>query len=97
MKIVNLAPQFNLVNNGFCYLCIADDGTFWIRSTAGNWAQIKLSTPMDDVDIIDADFQLFLKSGIIVTENDIKIENSSQVIVDPIKIETNIVVDTPIT
>lgn len=84
MKIVSIDPIFDFVNNGFTYLCTADDGTFWLRSTAGNWVQIKSSTPMD-TDSVDADFQAFQESGKKVTEEDVKADNASQVIKDPEK------------
>lgn len=84
MKIINSTPIFNLINNGFAYLCQIDDGTYWIRSTMGKWTQIKISTPMD-TDTVEKDFDAFLKAGVTYTENDIKVDNSSQTIVDPIK------------
>lgn len=83
MKIINSTSVLNLVNNGFVYLCQVDDGTYWLRSTAGKWVQIKSSTPVD-VDTLDIDFQAFIKANILVTENDVKIDNSSQIVVDPV-------------
>lgn len=84
MNIISSGEIFNFINDGFMYLCRADDGSLWLRSTAGKWAQIKGSTPMQLEDL-QADFQAFLKSGAIVTENDVKVDNSSQTVVDPAK------------
>ena len=86
MKIVNMEPLFNPANNGFMYICHVDDGTFWLRSVSGNWVQLKTSAPMD-TETVSADFDAFQKSGLIVTENDVKVDNSSQIIVDPVKLE----------
>lgn len=86
MKIVNSNSILNLVNNSFVYLCGDDEGNYWLRSSAGNWVKIESSIPVD-TETLDADFQKFIKSGEVVTENDVKVDNSSQVIVDPIKEE----------
>lgn len=82
MNLLNSSPIFDLANNGFAYLCEAEDGTYWIRSVAGRWAQIKLSTPMG-TDVLADDFLSFQKSGVAVTEEDIKADNAGQTIVDP--------------
>lgn len=84
MKITNVTPLFNPVNNGFMYLCQADDGSVWVRSVAGNWAQIKTSVPMD-TDTVAADFDAFQKKGLSISENDVKVDNAAQVVIDPVK------------
>lgn len=84
MKLINANPIFNLTNHGFVYVCKADDDTFWVRSTAGKWVQIKTSNPMD-FDSIAHDFDLYIESLAIATENDVKVDNSGQDVVDPIK------------
>lgn len=84
MKIINHNPIFDLVNHGFVYLCQADDGTYWVRSVGGKWAQVKTSLPVDTATIA-ADFDAFQLLGQPVTENDVKIDNSGQTVVDPIK------------
>lgn len=83
MRILNSNRIFNFVNNGFVYLCEVDDGSFWVRSTSGRWVQVKTSKPMS-TEVIDADFQTFLKAGLTVTENDVKVDNASQIVVDPV-------------
>ncbi len=64
-----------------------DDGTLWVRSTAGNWVQVTQSVPME-TDVLDNDFQAFIDSGKKVSENDVKVDNASQIIVDPIVIDS---------
>ena len=86
MKLINVVPWFDFVNHGFIYVCIADDGSRWIRSTAGQWAQTKTSAPTDFYSV-SADFDAFIESGIPVSENDIKIDNSAQIVLDPQKQE----------
>lgn len=97
MKILNFSYIFNLVNHGFVYLCQMDDMSFWVRSASGNWVQIKTSVPMNMTDI-EADFQAFLLLNKSITENDVKVDNSSQIILDPTKVipiaETTPIVET---
>lgn len=94
MKLISSGEQFNYSNNGFMYLCRMDDGSLWLRSVAGKWAQIKTSNPMS-FEEIQADFQAFLKSGNVVTENDIKVDNASQLVVDPVPVDIkDITIDT---
>jgi len=84
MKIINSNSIFDFVNHGFVYLCQVDDGSYWVRSVAGKWVEVKTSIPVGTEDL-DKDLQKFLLAGIPATENDVKIDNSSQVIIDPIK------------
>lgn len=90
MKIINLNPIFDLTNHGFVYLCLMEDDSYWIRSVSGKWTQVKTSSPMD-LSVIQNDLDLFIKSGVLVTENDVKVDNASQIIVDPAAIAISIV------
>ena len=85
MTLVNSVPVFNSVNHGFMYLCQDDTGKYWLRSVAGKWVQIETSAPLDTNSVVK-DFDNFLLSGVQVTENDVKVENASQTVVDPIEI-----------
>lgn len=77
MKIIDATPHFNPVNNGWVYVCGADDGTLWVRSVAGKWAQI--DSPVDVQSIID-DF----RKAIPVTLDEVKADNTDQVIDAPV-------------
>lgn len=79
--ILNSQPIFNPVNNAFIYLCPDEDGKYWIRSTAGNWVKIE-SDPLT-FDIILEDFKNFQQSEKSVSENDVKVDNASQLIIEP--------------
>lgn len=84
MKIINSVPHFNLINHGWNYVCQMDDGSFWLRATSGKWVKIELSSPMDTLSVA-ADFDKYFLSGNIYTENDLKVDDASQIIVDPVK------------
>ncbi len=86
MRLISSGEIFNPNNNSFIYLCRDDEGSLWLRSSAGNWAKIETSSPMG-FDDVSADFDAFMQLGKIITENDIKVDNASQIVIDPSPIE----------
>lgn len=76
---------FNPSNLSFVYVRQNEDSSFSTRSSGGKWADLKVSLP--HLDTIEADYQAWKKSGQIVTENDVKVDNASQIVVDPKKEE----------
>ena len=92
-----MSQNFSLVNHGFVYLCLIDDGTYWIRSVSGKWAQIS-TKPLDTLSL-QADLDAFLVQGVLATENDVKVDDASQIIVEPKKVDPStkdISPDTPL-
>ena len=79
-----MSQNFSLVNHGFVYLCLIDDGTYWIRSVSGRWTQIT-ANPLDTFSL-QADLDAFILQGIPASENDVKVDDASQIIVEPIKV-----------
>lgn len=78
-KLVHFAyaPVFNPINNGWIYLCTSQDGILWARSVAGKWAPIDYPV---DFDTISADFDEFAKANIPATPEEMKIDNTDQII-----------------
>jgi len=83
-KLLNAVPYPDFNNLGFVYLGQADDGTFWVRSVAGKWAQLS-SRPLD-ADSVIQDFVQFLKNNQPANEADIIADSDAGVIVPPIKL-----------
>lgn len=82
MKIINSEPILNFINHGFIYLCVADDGSYWIRSVAGKWAKLT-AKPMDFASL-EEDFNNFVKNK-TATEVEVKADNTDQIVIEPIK------------
>ena len=85
MKITSETPIFNFINNGFMYLCSMEDGSYWVRSVSGKWVEIKTSQPFA-IEILQKDFDTFVAQGAPTTENDVKVDNASQIVVDPVPV-----------
>lgn len=73
------------MNLGWMYNGQGSDGQLWHRSTAGNYVPIDRPMSLED---LNADFIEWQKKNLIVTKNDIKVDNASQIVVDPTPIET---------
>lgn len=82
MKFINGDPsKFNPINNGFIFVGQDENGDYWASdSTYTDFVKISF-TPMT-LDDINARFQKFQESGKIVTENDIKVANASQIVIN---------------
>ncbi len=77
--ITNSEAIFDPFNNGFIYLCSAEDGTYWIRSVAGSWAQ--LSAKPLSFETLLADFAKSTPK----TEAEVIAENKGGTVVAPTK------------
>lgn len=86
MKLINHVPNFNNVNLGYDYTAGVDDGSTLTRSSAGTWAlKTKGVTPLSLEDL-QADLDKFLlANGRLATENDVKVDNASQTVIEPLK------------
>lgn len=76
MKIVNIVPSFDPLNNGWIYIGNAEDGTLWVRSVAGKWAQIK--SPVD-VSLLSNEFEKSSEA----TLQEVKSDNTDQSVKEP--------------
>lgn len=83
-KLQNAVPYPDFNNLGFVYLGQADDGTFWVRSVAGKWAQLS-AKPMD-ADSVIQDFNDFFKNNQPATEAEIIADSDAGIVVDPIEL-----------
>lgn len=82
-SITNSEAIFNLINNGFYYLCPTNTpGIYWVRSVAGNW--VKISAKPMRFDALKADFDKFIASGKISTELEVKNDNTNQIVIEPV-------------
>ena len=84
MKIINSTPTFNPFNNSWVYLCMADDGSMWGRSSAGKWTI--LEQPVNTFSVAK-DFDAFILKGENPTIDDIKADNKGDVVVPVEKAE----------
>lgn len=82
MKIINSNPEYDPVNNGFMYICGADDGTLWIRSVIGSWVEI--TTLPVDTGSLDVDFQVFIAKNTPATPAQLIQDNSGKNVVAPV-------------
>ena len=60
------------------YRLTKPDGSKWLRSVTGKW--IPLTAASMTREQVIADFNAFEQSGISYTENEVKVENSSQIV-----------------
>lgn len=77
MILLNATPIFNPANNGFVYLGTADDGTLWVRSTAGRWSA--LPNPVDAAILADE-----FEHRVEVEQQEIINDNQSPVVTPPV-------------
>lgn len=82
-NIVTIAAVFNVLNGGYCYMCKAEDGTAWMRSTTGNWARVDAEAVR--IEDIQADIKAFFLNKNPIPVIQALFENTTALVVPPLK------------
>lgn len=76
INIIQITPVLNYHNNGFIYLCLADDGNTYVRSVSGKWAQLvqTMATPAE----LQTDLTTYLGGNVLDTLITVRNDNTNQ-------------------
>lgn len=72
MTLINQTPFYNIDNHGWVYFGVGDDGTYWVRSVLGTWAQI--DAPASPADVT-ADFLSYIQKNGAASLSTVDLDN----------------------